>query len=624
MFCCVLNLDGEQVSPEMRARYAGRVRALAEGDEVEEVDAGAFVAWVVPARVPLRPLWARRGGRVAVGNVRLDHPEEVRRWGGTREPNASSLELVLDAFQVRGNRCLGEMLGDFSVALYDIRNHELVAARDAFGVKTLFRGDRARSLVLSSHLELIHEEERIDEEFVADFLLAGDPGPERTIWSDSRSIAPGCMLIVKGESSSLERFWTPDTFVPASKGNERDLTAAFLALFQSAVRVRVGPESGIWAELSGGVDSSSVVCVAQQMAAIGANAPLSGVVTLVDELGTGDERRFSDVVTRSLQLRSETVVNPWPWQDDGEPPPRTDEPRTHYPYFSRDRQLCRLVRSAGGSGILSGLGSDHYLAGSRLYMADLVAAGHPIRAVAEVARWAIAARTSMWSSLARDLLLPFVPVGLQRPFRKPWDRVPGWFDRDYARRLGIDSRVEYVRGLKRGALSRYATRIRNDLNELTRWLPRGPFEEGLELRYPFLHRPVVEFSLSLPVGMRTRPLMSKWVLRQAMSGILPEQIRARTGKGGIGSRSLWALRAERKRLGALLNDPVLVQRGIVDRKALRAEVDRAASGGSQLIVLLLSTLALETWLYVRSGRWVQQASEPPKSDLGCDRAQALT
>ena len=111
MFCCVLNLDGERVSPEVRERYAGRVRALAEGDAVEEVDAGAFVAWVVPARVPLRPLWARRGGKVAVGNVRLDHPEEVRRWGKASDPEASSLELVLDALHVRGNRCLGEMLG---------------------------------------------------------------------------------------------------------------------------------------------------------------------------------------------------------------------------------------------------------------------------------------------------------------------------------------------------------------------------------------------------------------------------------------------------------------------------------------------------------------------------------
>src|SRR5712671_6358049 len=104
MFLCALNLDGEPLGPEVRARYESRIRSLAGGYATQWVEAGAFGAWVVPGRVPFRPLWARRRGRLAVGNVRLDHLEEVQRWGGTCDRGPSSLDAVLDAYDARGER----------------------------------------------------------------------------------------------------------------------------------------------------------------------------------------------------------------------------------------------------------------------------------------------------------------------------------------------------------------------------------------------------------------------------------------------------------------------------------------------------------------------------------------
>ena len=619
MFCCVLNLDGERVSPEVRARYAGRMRTLVEGDAVEEVDAGAFVAWVVPARVPLRPLWARRGGRVAVGNVRLDHPEEVRRWGGTREPNASSLELVMDAYQARGEKSLGEMLGDFSVVIYDPAACTLVAARDAFGVRTLFVGETDHTITLGSHLESINEGEQLDEEFVGDFLLGGDPGPERTVWRGLRAVAQGSMLRTTRTKVFRSRFWAPHDFRPACKlhghDRERDDVAAFGALFRNAVQASIRGADGLWSDLSGGLDSSSVVCMASRLHEEVGMPKLLGTATIVDHLGTGDERAFSDLVVNTTRVHNVTFPNLWPWFDDGEAPPCTDEPRTHYPFFARDRHYCRALHASGARVLLSGMGSDHYLYGNRGFFADLVDHGTPLAALGEVVRWAIAERRSVWAGVFQDLVLPYAGRGMRKRFAPIRRRTPAWITPGFASRHSLADRLNVSRASAAVPGNRFGHQVANDLQELTRWLQRGPYEIGLEMRYPFLYRPLVEFSLRLPAAMRSRPLAPKWVLRESMRGVLPEPIRTRPGKGGIEARVLWALAAERSRISDILKHSLLGDLGIIKPQTVGDAVRRAASGEAPNVVMLLSVLALDTWLYVRAGRWRSGQSQPSEPSL---------
>ena len=605
MFCCILNRDREPVSLEVRARYATRVKALAGGEAVETIEAGPFLGWVVAGHAPLRPLWARLGCRVAVGNVRLDEPDEVRRWSGTRQADATSLDLVLSAFEVRGEHALGDILGDFGIVIYDQRTHMLLAARDAFGVKTLFRTVRERLVVFSSHLELVHDTEALDDEFVADFLVGGDPGPERTIWSDSLAVAQGSVVIVNATSITARRFWSPGTFLPSNSGDQRERVARFRELFAQGVRARLGPAGHTWAELSGGLDSSSVVSMAQTMSEGGLiPTGLAGTVSLVDRLGTGDERRYSELVVRRFGLRNTVVLDPWPWYDNGNPPPRTDEPRAHYPYFSRDKLLCDAVTEAGAKTLLTGWGPDHYLYGTPVYVSDLVARGRLLAAVRGASAWAIARRQSAWATFAREGLVPLLPRRLQYPFTPEWDSVPDWIRPAFAKRLCLAERLDISRVTRAARGSRFTEQIMTHLSELTCWLPRGEFERRLDLRHPFLYRPLVEYGLGLDVHMRARPSANKWILREAMKGVLPERVRTRSGKGGIDARILWALSRERGRISEILDAPALEESGFVDARRLRSVVETAREGRIPQVLMLLCVLGLETWLFVRAGRWI--------------------
>jgi asparagine synthase (glutamine-hydrolysing) len=265
--------------------------------------------------------------------------------------------------------------------------------------------------------------------------------------------------------------------------------------------------------------------------------------------------------------------------------------------------MCDVVRKSGGRVLLSGFGSDHYLFGNLHYVTDLARRGRVGTAVRELAAWSVASRQSFWT-MARDHLGPLVP-GLGRRRLHPLDDVPAWVEPAFADRHAVRDRLDDHIDAPAGRL--FPGRTARDLRSLPSWIERWPYGEDVEVRYPFLHRPLVEASLRLPVRMRLRPQGRKWVLREAMRGLLPEDVRTRVGKGTIDARILWSMQRERHRLDELLRDPILGQLGCIDPARLRSAVDSARRGVQTNLAFLMCALSLETWLAVRSGRWTAVA-----------------
>jgi asparagine synthase (glutamine-hydrolysing) len=113
----------------------------------------------------------------------------------------------------------------------------------------------------------------------------------------------------------------------------------------------------------------------------------------------------------------------------------------------------------------------------------------------------------------------------------------------------------------------------------------------------------VELSLQMPARSRIRPCVRKWVLREAMRGLLPEEVRTRSTKATIEARVLWSLQRERRRIDEMLAEPLLGRLGCIRTDEMRRAVDAARRGRKTHVVYLMSALALETWLSVTAGRW---------------------
>ena len=128
--------------------------------------------------------------------------------------------------------------------------------------------------------------------------------------------------------------------------------------------------------------------------------------------------------------------------------------------------------------------------------------------------------------------------------------------------------------------------------------------EALERQHEFGVR--VEFALRLPPELCARPHARKWILREAMRGILPEVVRTRVGKGGPNGRLAWALTGQRSLLAPLLCEPILADIGVIDASRLRSSFDmitRTPDNREKLHNAIHHTLAVEAWLQMRSGRW---------------------
>jgi asparagine synthase (glutamine-hydrolysing) len=158
---------------------------------------------------------------------------------------------------------------------------------------------------------------------------------------------------------------------------------------------------------------------------------------------------------------------------------------------------------------------------------------------------------------------------------------------------------------------KYNDAIVERVNGISSSLDPGAIGDALEVRYPFLYRPLVEFALRLPPELCARPHARKWVLREAMRGILPEVVRTRVGKGASTDVLVRSLIAQRALLEPLTHNSILAELDLIDEVQFRAAFATApleAYSGYELCGDIQATLMVEAWLRIRAGRWPQGLS----------------
>jgi asparagine synthase (glutamine-hydrolysing) len=609
-FVCLIRPSGGLISEAERARYTTAPCCRGRDLRWQEVGGAAVLVYDDLGFGPTVSCWH---GHVGVGVVRLDNREEVERWVGAIEHRVdgralSDLDLVTRVVARHGERRVPDILGDMAFVAWNPTTRKLVAARDAFGVKRIFFTEQTDLVAFASRAELLAKGDRYDIQTLIELASVCNRSPDRTVYAGVYAVPAGTTATLQNDHVVIERFWSPEYFEPTAIPLERqyEYSEIFRELFTQAVRARLTGAPDVWAQLSGGPDSSSVVSMAQWLAQRGlVPHGVAGTISWVYRWSTdGDEREYSNVVAQRYDIHNEVMLDDWWWEDGEAGPPLTDEPDPEYPMFAREQRTCRTIRQAGGRILLTGFGSDQYLLGNMFFFADWIARGHIARALQEMLRRAALGRVSVWDLAYQNAILPMLPSRVRR-LLVPSSSLPSWIVPNVAKRFGLEQTAEgrsYAGRIGR----KYSGSVMEGMRAIPATLSRhNAVEEELEVRHPFLYRPLVEFGLRLPPEMCVQPHARKWVLRQAMHGILPEVVRTRVGKGSNPGCIHQSLIYEREKLQAMLADPILAQLGCVDARKLRAAYATACqTGAEKLVIAVVYTLALETWLQVRSGRWI--------------------
>lgn len=605
-FACLVHSRGGRVPA---AACTGIQRYCSERKiRVERTDAGSVTVYRTEGEHPGSIAFASFGSLVAVGALRLENRDELKRRYDIPDACANDVALALRHYRRFGDFAIRDLIGDFALVIADTQSGNAIAARDPFGIRTLFVAQRGDVTLFASRGDVLADGSRLDMDYLLEFVAGVDPMPGRSPYAGVQSIPPASMTVVRGRSIDVRTYWSAVEIERHSVRDEMAAVEEFRTLLVQGVRRCLTGSEDTWSELSGGLDSSSIVSIARVLERRGEVATgVGGTLTYVDSVGAGsDERAYSNSVLDTYGVRNELLADYVPLQESPHATELYDVPTVRCLLAARDADTIALLRHAGARVLLSGVGADHYLVGNMFFFADWIAAGQWRRAAGELLRWAALGRVSFWKLAYLNVVLPLAPRAVQRR-RARGAAAPGWIAEGVRKRLCLTERSVVARSYAGARGAQYAHEVAFSTSAIASAIDHGIVADAVDVRYPFCHRPLVEFALSLPAEMCRRPNARKWILREAMRGCLPEIIRTRRWKGAFDGRIVWALDHRRDRVDALLQHPMLAELGCIDVVRLRAALETAMTLDGEIERgQVLNALALEVWLRMRAGRgWAE-------------------
>lgn len=514
----------------------------------------------------------------------------------------SDTEVLLKAYEQWGIECLHRFNGMFAFVIYDQWNHQLFAARDRFGVKPLYywrspQGFFAIASEIKQFTALSGWEALANGPLVIDYLTKGTTDHEsETLFANVQQLKGGEFLVCSSTTVRVERWYT----LPIAQfaGDEQEAAICFQSLLKESVRLRLRSDVDVGFCLSGGLDSSSIVCLASQLM----NDPAGGELktfSACSEEKAYDERPYIDLVNTRCGLKAhytypslDTLFRTLPnilWHQD-EPFGST----SIYAQWS----VFQLVKETGVKVMLDGQGADEQLAGYlpffRNRLNDLFNSFRWLNFFREAALIhqhhgpVIPPATKLFRHCLKASARQFFSSPVARP-------IPSYIN---GIRLGVQQ--TYHRDASQDSVDQqlHQQLTRTSLPMLLRYEDRNSMAHSVESRTPFLDYRLVEFLFSLPSHYKISHGVTKRVLRQGMLGILPDAIRLRKDKLGFATpEEVWMKQRQPDLFLRTVDRAIDQSRGIIKPEARRVAED---------ILSGKKTFNWQVWRLINFGLWMER------------------
>jgi asparagine synthase (glutamine-hydrolysing) len=504
------------------------------------------------------PLADENGDFCLTLDGRIDNRDDVKKSllaQGFRLRNDSDAEFVLRAYECWGEDCPAKLIGDFAFAIWDHRRQRLFCARDFIGIKPFYYFFDGRVFLFSSEphslLEFAEVPALVNEGMVGEYLTVNISNRDETLFEKIRRLPPAHSLAVESGKLSLRRYWDIDSARQIRYRTEAEYGEHFLSLFREAVKCRLRVHGGIAADLSGGLDSSSIVSVAQSLIQSGAVAEKG--FEIYSQVFPGQEYDESDYIKAVVERWKigSTLVLPGRLRAD-----RFIEHARRYKDFPgypngsivdpildlAQQKACRVnLKGVGGDDVFT-ISQPHYSIAMRKFRFWKAWQDLRLAVEGQVVSPIPPARLYLRAALRRLFEKRLAAVG------KPTDEpLPNWIEPEFARRIELADRLR-----QKASEQQFADADQECLYSVVfdSWIlhnieveERASTFYGLEQRQPFRDRRIVEFCCAIPAEQREKNGLTRVALRTAMRGLLPEKVRRRRTKGSFNHLFGEALRA---------------------------------------------------------------------------------
>lgn len=531
--------------------------------------------------------------------------DELRQRGHRFRTN-SDTETIVHLYEEYGERCVEKLRGMFGFAIWDAPAQKLLLARDRLGKKPLHYAQAGNALLFGSEIKsLLHYPELKREpklEALSDFLSFGYVPDSHTAFRGIYKLPPGHTLTFQHGRVNTRCYWdfSYDNDPPPAR-SQADYVEQLRAEIEEAVRIRLIGEVPLGAFLSGGIDSSTVV---------GMMARLSSQPVKTFSIGFSeasfDELEYARVTAQRFQTdHHEFVVTPDVCRLVEEIVWHHDEPFADV--SSIPTYVVSKLAREHVTVVLSGDGGDEIFGGYERYVQ------HKRRTIYE--NLPQAARYGLLLPLSR--LLPQITPGKNflrnialDPAARYVDSVT-MFDEHAKRRLLTAASLRALQGYDATSEFRRLFNLPTSLERMDHlmyldsktYLPgdilakvdRMSMAHSIETRAPLLDHKLIEFVQQIPSNLKLHGFETKYILKQAVQDLVPQEIIQRNKKGFSVPLRVWLKGELKELLQDTLGDQRTRERGLLNQRTVQTIIKEHLRGRRDHARTLWALLTLELW-----------------------------
>jgi len=536
---------------------------------------------------------------------------------GHKFRSRTDTEVIIHAYEEYGIECLQKFNGMFALAIWDGRTRQLFCARDRFGIKPFYYFHDKDCFIFASEIKGLLEDQAIprtvNDTIMHDFLEFDIlEHTNETFFHGIMKLPPAHYLTLRKDKISIAKYWDID-FQGEPVNESADLYAErFYELFEDSIRLRLRSDVPIGTCLSGGLDSSSIVCIANNLMFSEGNATKHNVEERQKTFSSCfedmrfDERKFIHLVLERTRAESNFVFpDPQKLLDDAhEVIWHQDEPFHGTTVFAQ-WNVMRLAKERGVAVLLDGQGADELLAGYPPYYRALFEELTRRVAFSQLYKERLMYAMSHGKSLPNSLVfmlagpIPQIWRGIKtRVTQSPSGVSEALAFGDGTCSVDLVDEPKLFKSILKNRLYYDCVKGRR-LSPLLHYEDRNSMAFSLESRVPFLDHRLVEYVFSLPDICRIHNGLTKMVLRNAMKGILPEKVRMRTDKMGfVTPQDIWLRTAMKGWVEDIFRSKSFRERGCFRPEAVLSHWHLYCDGKADIGSAIWRWLCAELWLRI--------------------------
>jgi len=519
--------------------------------------------------------------------------------------SASDTEVILKAYEEWDTDCFRRFNGMWALAIFDKAGRRVVLSRDRFGKKPLYYFKTESSLVFASEIKALLKHPLVGKKPNYEKIFRYISTNYRYVDIDYESYFADILQVPKSSymeindslNINVRQYWILENNVHPRTPADEDAVHEFRELLTDSVRIRLRSDVPVGCFLSGGMDSTSVTCIAHKVL----KTPIvtfSGITG--NARGVYDESEYIDAVVHDMGAVHH-YIRPDPadvFEMVDEMLSFHDEPICTVTWYSL-YLLAKKMRNENVTVILNGHGGDEMAGGYWDYYQynfnDLGKTGNTEDLSNEIACWYENHHRDMQEiERYKDYIKRLENCEMSEMSRFPdySDCFTAEFAAKYRCTITLPKPFSYSFLMNR----MYSDLMFETIPASLRAEDRNTMSQSLESRSPFLDYRIAEFCFSLPNNLKIRDGVGKWLLREAMKGILPEKVRTRKDKAGfIAPADEWFRTVNRQQFLALTDSGSFRDRGIFNTARIRELFGEHVRKEKNHQMLLWQIVNLELW-----------------------------